>query len=100
MVWKNTVPTTSPKNPYNTWGVGKHGFASSSVAIDKTGIYVFYVSREKGIYVVAAKPQFELLSHTTIAGDDSIFNASPVPLPGGAVLLRSDKFLYRIRPAN
>ena len=42
MVWKTTVPTTSPKNPYNTWGVGKHGFASSSVAIDKTGIYVFY----------------------------------------------------------
>jgi hypothetical protein len=58
------------------------------------------VSREKGIYVVAAKPQFELLSHATIAGDDSIFNASPVPLPGGAVLLRSDKFLYRIKPAN
>ena len=42
VVWKNTVPTTSPENPYNTWGVGKHGFASSSVAIDKTGIYVFY----------------------------------------------------------
>ena len=61
---------------------------------------LYYVSREKGIYVVAAKPQFELLSHTTIAGDDSIFNASPVPLPGGAVLLRSDKFLYRMKPAN
>ena len=42
VVWKTTVPTTSPKNPYNTWGVGKHGFASSSVAIDKTGIYVFF----------------------------------------------------------
>ncbi len=61
---------------------------------------LYYVSREKGIYVVAAKPQFELLSHTTIAGDDSIFNASPVPLPGGAALVRSDKFLYRIKPAN
>ena len=38
VVWKNAVPTTSPKNPYNSWGVGKHGFASSSVAIDKMGI--------------------------------------------------------------
>ena len=34
---------------------------------------LYFVSREKGIYVVAAKPQFELLSHTKIEGDDSIF---------------------------
>ncbi len=61
---------------------------------------LYYVSRENGIYIVAAKREFQLLSHTTIAGDTSVFNASPVPLPGGAVLLRSDKYLYRMRPAN
>lgn len=61
---------------------------------------LYFVSRENGIYVLAAKPEFELLSHTTIEGDDSIFNASPVPLPDGAVLLRSDKYLYRIKPAG
>jgi hypothetical protein len=33
-------------------------------------------------------------------GDDSIFNASPVPLRGGAILLRSDKYLYRLKPAS
>lgn len=61
---------------------------------------LYYTSREDGIYVVAAKPKFELLAHTKLEGDDSIFNASPVPLPGGAVLLRSDKYLYRLKPAN
>jgi outer membrane protein assembly factor BamB len=59
---------------------------------------LYYVTREDGIYVVPAKPEFELLAHTTMSGDDSIFNASPVPLDGGAVLVRSDKFLYRIKP--
>ena len=34
------------------------------------------------------------------AGDvEEIFNSSPVPLPGGGVLLRSDKYLYRTRPS-
>ena len=61
---------------------------------------LYYVSRENGIYVVAAKPEFELLAHTQLEGDDSLFNASPVPHSGGAVLLRSDKYLYRIKPAN
>jgi hypothetical protein len=61
---------------------------------------LYCTSREDGIYVVAAKPEFELLAHTKLEGDDSIFNASPVPLPGGSVLLRSDKYLYRLKPAN
>jgi outer membrane protein assembly factor BamB len=61
---------------------------------------LYYVSRENGIYVVAAKPEFELLAHTQLEGDDSLFNASPVPHSDGAVLLRSDKYLYRIKPAN
>lgn len=61
---------------------------------------LYYTSREDGIYVVAAKPEFELLAHTKLEGDDSIFNASPVPLPGGGILLRSDKYLYRLKPAN
>ena len=61
---------------------------------------LYYTSREDGIYVVAARPDFELLGHTQLEDDDSIFNASPVPLPGGAVLLRSDNYLYRLKPAN
>ncbi len=61
---------------------------------------LYYISREKGIFVVAATPEFKILSHTKLDGDDSIFSASPVPLDSGAVLLRSDRFLYRIKPAQ
>ena len=61
---------------------------------------LYYTSREDGIYVVGATPEFELLGHTQLEGGDSIFNASPVPLPGGAILLRSDSYLYRLKPAN
>ncbi len=58
---------------------------------------LYYVSRENGIYVLPAKPEFELLAHTQIEDDDSLFNASPVPVQEGGVLLRSDKYLYRLR---
>jgi outer membrane protein assembly factor BamB len=61
---------------------------------------LYYISREKGIFVVAATPEFKLLSHTKFDGDNSIFSASPVPLEDGAVLVRSDKFLYRMKPAK
>ena len=61
---------------------------------------LYYVSRKDGIYVVDAKPEFKLLAHTKIDGDDSVFNATPVPLAGGSVLLRSDRYLYRIQPAK
>jgi outer membrane protein assembly factor BamB len=61
---------------------------------------LYYVSRENGIFVVAATPDFALLAHTRLDGDDSLFAASPVPLAGGAVLLRSDRFLYRMKPVR
>lgn len=61
---------------------------------------LYYVSRENGIFVVAAKPEFELLAHTQLEDDESLFAASPVPLPDGSVLLRSDRFLYRLNPAK
>ena len=56
---------------------------------------LYYVSRESGTYVVAAKPKFELVAHNVIEGDKSIFNASPVPSTAG-LLLRSDRALYLI----
>jgi len=56
---------------------------------------VYYVSRTKGTYVLAAKPEFELLAHNTISDDDSVFNASPA-ISNGQLLLRSDEFLYCI----
>jgi outer membrane protein assembly factor BamB len=54
---------------------------------------LFYVSREKGTYVLAAKPKYELLAHNVIASDPSIFNATPA-IVQGRLLLRSDRYLY------
>jgi outer membrane protein assembly factor BamB len=66
-------------------------YASPIVAGGK----LYYVSREDGTYVLAAKPAYEVLQHNQIEDDDSIFDASPVP-SGDHLLLRSDKFLYCI----
>jgi hypothetical protein len=56
---------------------------------------IYYVSRESGTYVLAAKPEFEQLAHNQIDSDASIFNGSPV-VSNGDLILRSDKFLYCI----
>lgn len=56
---------------------------------------IYYVSRNNGTFVVAARPEYELLAHNVIASDDSVFNASPA-VSNGQLLLRSDKCLYCI----
>jgi outer membrane protein assembly factor BamB len=56
---------------------------------------IYYVSREKGTYVIEAKPKFELVAHNVIADDKSVFNATPA-LEDGRIYLRSDKYLYCI----
>ena len=60
-----------------------------------SGGNLYYVSRQNGTYVVAAKPEFELVAHNLIDGDESVFNASPIPT-GDGLLLRSDEYLYHI----
>ncbi len=60
---------------------------------------LYYVSRERGTYVLALEPRFQLLAHNVIDDDTSIFNASPVP-SRGELLLRSDKFLYCLGSQN
>lgn len=56
---------------------------------------LYYVSRDAGVFVVAAKPEFELLAHNKIETDASIFNGSPA-VAAGRLLLRSDRALYCI----
>ena len=65
-------------------------YASPVVADGK----IYVVSRSKGVYVLAARPTFELLAHNPPL-DDSIFNGSPA-IVGNRLLIRSDKFLYCI----
>lgn len=54
---------------------------------------LYFVSQHRGTYVLAARPQFELLAHNVFADDDSRTNASPAPA-GGRLLLRNDRYLY------
>lgn len=53
---------------------------------------IYYVSRSGKTFVVAAKPEFELLA-TNDLGDRSLFHASPVAIDG-RLFIRSDKALY------
>jgi outer membrane protein assembly factor BamB len=72
-------------------GAGGDCYASPVVAEGR----IYYVSRQNGAYVVAAKPEFELLAHNKIENDKSVFNGSPA-VSGGRLYLRSDTHLYCI----
>jgi outer membrane protein assembly factor BamB len=71
---------------------GSHIYASTLCADSK----LYYVSQTLGVFVVAATPGFKVLGHNKIEDDQSWFNASPVPLEGGRLLLRSDWGLHCI----
>ncbi len=58
--------------------------------------HIIVPSVSDGVFVIAAKPEFELVAHNRFAEDKTAFSASPVPLGRTKILLRSDKFLYCI----
>jgi len=55
---------------------------------------IYYVTRNRKTFVLAAKPQFEQLAMNEL-GDRSLFNGSPA-VAGKHILLRSDKYLYSL----
>jgi outer membrane protein assembly factor BamB len=71
---------------------GGQFYASALLVNDK----LFYVNRQGKTFVLAAKPEFELLSVNDLS-DGSGFNGSPA-VAGKQLLLRSDKYLYCISP--
>ncbi|MGI9244728.1 MAG: PQQ-binding-like beta-propeller repeat protein [Verrucomicrobiales bacterium] len=70
---------------------GKPFYAAAVVSDGK----VICVSRWGGCFVFEAKPEFKLLAHNKLDGDDSQFHGTPA-ISDGQLLLRSDKFLYCI----
>jgi outer membrane protein assembly factor BamB len=56
---------------------------------------LYYVSKEKGVYVVAADPKFNLVAHNVIKGDKSRSNAA-LAVSDGQLFLRNDQYLYCI----
>ena len=67
-------------------------FYSSPV---RAGDAIYFVSRQDGTYVVAAKPEFEQLAHNELGADDSAFDATPA-ISNGRLFLRSRRYLYCI----
>lgn len=69
-------------------GRGDRVYASLIAAGNK-----FYaVTRQEGIFVLAAGPEFAELAHNELE-DSSIFNATPA-IVDGRLLIRSDRYLY------
>lgn len=56
---------------------------------------LYFVTKGEGTFVIAAKPQFELLAHNVIDDDNSRTNATPA-VSHGQILLRTDRRLYCI----
>jgi outer membrane protein assembly factor BamB len=56
---------------------------------------LYYVSKDRGVYVVAAGPKFRPVAHNVIAGDKSRSNAS-LAVSNGHLFLRNDEHLYCI----
>lgn len=83
-VFKERLPGASA-----TGRGGKPFYASAVLA----GGNVYAVSRRNGTFVIAAKPQFQLVAQNTFASDPTQFNATPA-VSGRQLFLRSDKFLH------
>jgi len=65
-------------------------YASAIVGAGK----IYYVSRYGGTFVLAAKPEYELIAHNRLEGDRNA-HASPA-VDGQRLILRLDRFLYCI----
>ncbi|MFO8012239.1 MAG: PQQ-binding-like beta-propeller repeat protein [Phycisphaerae bacterium] len=77
-------------------GRGASIFASTLLADGR----LYYVSQALGTWVVEASPEFKVLAHNTLEDDEAWFNASPVPMAGGRLLLRSDWGLHCLGTAD
>ena len=72
-------------------GGGKPFYASPVLVGDK----LYCPSRKNGVFVLAAKPTFEVLAKNVFASDESQMNATPA-VDGNRLYLRSDMALYCI----
>lgn len=59
------------------------------------GEKLYAVTRDRGTFVLAAKPEYQLLAHNRLDPDAGICNAAPA-VSNNRLLLRSNKYLYCI----
>lgn len=62
-------------------------------SIIRAGDKFYVTTRDQGVVVLAAKPEYEELAINVIESDDGLVNASPAVV-GNQLLLRTDAFLY------
>jgi outer membrane protein assembly factor BamB len=89
----NCLNATTGQAVYQERLTPRPGVVYASALLADGKLYV--VSQHEGTFVLAAKPEFELLAHNTFADDDSRTNASPA-VSNGQLLLRTDSNLYCI----
>ena len=73
-------------------GPGGKPFYASPVS---AGGKLYAVSRRNGVFIIALKNDFSIVSQNKFASDDSDFNAAPA-IAGNQIFLRSNRFLYCI----
>ncbi|MBL6704922.1 MAG: PQQ-binding-like beta-propeller repeat protein [Planctomycetaceae bacterium] len=64
-------------------------------SIVRAGNKFYVTTRDQGIVVLAAKPEYEELAVNLIKSDETLVNASPA-ISGNQLLLRTDSYLYCI----
>lgn len=64
-------------------------------SIVRAGDKLYVTTRDMGILVLSATPEFKLLARNQFEEDKSLLNASPA-VSGGQLLVRTDRFLYCI----
>jgi len=70
---------------------GRPFYASPVLAAGK----LYVTSRRSGVFVFAAKPEFEQIAQNKFSGDTTDFNATPA-ISNGQMFIRSDSHLYCI----
>lgn len=64
-------------------------------SIVRAGNKLYVTTRDQGILVLAAKPEYQELAINVIESDETLVNASPA-VSGNQLLLRTDSYLYCI----
>ena len=64
-------------------------------SIIRAGKYLYMTTRDRGVVVLEAKPEYKEIAQNTLVpeDDETLFNASPAVM-GNQLLFRTDRFLY------
>ncbi len=68
-------------------------------SIVSDGKHLFLTTRDAGVLVLDASPDYREIATNQLGDDNEVFNATPA-IAGDAMLLRSDRRLYLIRENN